>query len=61
VLVDELGAPQRTDWLRRRAYALMATAGVRKVRLYNARHSCLTYLAVNGGASHDRQRVGRSQ
>jgi len=48
VLVDELGAPQRTDWLRRRAYTLMAAAGVRKVRLYDARHSCLTYLAVNG-------------
>jgi integrase len=48
VLVDELGAPQRTDWLRRRAYALMAAAGVRKVRLYDARHACLTYLAVHG-------------
>lgn len=48
VLVDELGGPQRTDWLRRQAYKLMATAGVRKVRLYDARHSVLTYLAVNG-------------
>jgi integrase len=25
----------------------MATAGVRKVRLYDARHACLTYLATN--------------
>jgi hypothetical protein len=48
VLVDELGAPQRTDWLRRRAYALMEQAKVRKVRLYDARHSALTYLATNG-------------
>jgi integrase len=46
--VDELSAPQRTDWLRRRAYALMTAAGTRKVRLYDARHACLTYLAVNG-------------
>lgn len=48
VLVDELGAAQRTDWLRRRTYALMAAAGVRKVRPYDARHACLTYLAING-------------
>jgi integrase len=48
VLVDELGAPQRTDWLRRRMYEAMATAGVRKVRPYDARHSVLTYLATNG-------------
>jgi integrase len=48
VLVDELGAPQRTDWLRRRTYALMAAAKVRKVRPYDARHACLTYLATNG-------------
>jgi integrase len=48
VLVDELGAPQRTDWLRRRAYELMAAAGVRKVRLYDGRHSTLTFMATNG-------------
>ncbi|GAA1278779.1 hypothetical protein GCM10009609_47700 [Pseudonocardia aurantiaca] len=48
VLVDELGEPVRTDWLRRRAYDLMKLAGVRKVRLYDARHACLTYLATNG-------------
>lgn len=48
VLVDELGAPQRTDWLRRRAYKAMEAAEVRKVRLYDARHACLTYLATNG-------------
>lgn len=48
VLVDEIGAAQRTDWLRRRAYELMAKVGVRKVRLYDARHACLTYLAGEG-------------
>jgi integrase len=48
VLVDELGAPVRTDWLRRRAYELMAGVGVRRVRLYDARHACLTYLAGAG-------------
>jgi hypothetical protein len=46
--VDGLGAPQRTDWLRRRMYQAMAAAGVRKVRPYDARHSVLTYLATNG-------------
>jgi integrase len=48
VLVDELGEPVRTDWLRRRFYELMETAGVRRVRLYDARHACLTFLATNG-------------
>lgn len=48
VLVDELGAPQRTDWLRRRAYEQMRAAKMRQVRLYDARHACLTYLATSG-------------
>jgi integrase len=48
VLVDELGAPFRTDQLRRSAYRLMRRAGVRQVRLYDARHACLTYLTVSG-------------
>ncbi|MEK8106454.1 tyrosine-type recombinase/integrase [Micromonospora sp. M12] len=48
VLVNELGQPQRTDWLRRRVYELMAKVGVRKVRPYDARHTCLTYLAGAG-------------
>ncbi|GAA4559494.1 tyrosine-type recombinase/integrase [Pseudonocardia xishanensis] len=48
VLVDELGEPCRTDWLRRRVYEAMEEAGVRRVRLYDARHSVLTYLAMNG-------------
>jgi integrase len=48
VLVDELGAPVRPDWFRRRTHELMAQVGVRKVRLYDARHACLTYLAASG-------------
>jgi integrase len=48
VLVDELGAPCRTDWLRRRTYELMDAAKVRRVRPYDARHACLSYLATHG-------------
>jgi integrase len=48
VLVDELGSPFRTDQLRRAAYRLMRQAEVRQVRLYDARHACLTYLSVSG-------------
>jgi integrase len=48
VLVDELGRPFKTDQLRRAAYRLMREANVRKVRLYDARHACLTYLSVSG-------------
>lgn len=48
VLVDELGAPQSTAWFRRRTYDLMTKVGVRRVRLYDARHACLTYLATCG-------------
>jgi integrase len=48
VLVDELGNPFKTDKLRREAYKLMAAAGVRKVRLYDARHATLSWMANNG-------------
>ena len=48
VVVDELGLAVKTDWLRRRAYKLMDAAGVRKVRLYDARHACLSWMANNG-------------
>lgn len=48
VLVDELGEPFKTDQLRRAAYRQMKRAGVRQVRLYDARHACLTYLSVSG-------------
>ncbi|RBM16677.1 site-specific integrase [Streptomyces sp. PT12] len=48
VVVDELGGAVKTDWLRRRCYALMEGAGVRRVRPYDARHACLTWLAASG-------------
>ncbi|MHA6761805.1 tyrosine-type recombinase/integrase [Streptacidiphilus sp. PAMC 29251] len=48
VLVDELGRPFKTDKLRREAKKLMALAGVRPVRLYDARHACLSWMANNG-------------
>ncbi|MGW3044401.1 tyrosine-type recombinase/integrase [Kitasatospora sp. NPDC001159] len=48
VLVDELGNPLKTDKLRREAYKLMEHAGVRKVRLYDARHATLSWMANNG-------------
>ncbi|WP_033321485.1 hypothetical protein [Streptomyces yerevanensis] len=36
VVVDELGRVVKTDWFRRRAYERMRSAGVRRVRLYDA-------------------------
>lgn len=48
VVVDEQGAPWKTDKLRRETYKLMAAAKVRKVRPYDARHACLTHLAASG-------------
>lgn len=48
VVVDELGRAVKTDWLRRRAYERMQSAAVRKVRLYDARHACLSWMANNG-------------
>ncbi|WP_327169200.1 site-specific integrase [Streptomyces subrutilus] len=48
VFVDPLGLPMNGRLLREHAYALMAALELRKVRLYDARHSCLTFLAVNG-------------
>lgn len=48
VVVNELGVPLNTRQLREYAYRAMRRTGLRQVRLYDARHSCLTYLAVNG-------------
>ncbi|GAA3272654.1 site-specific integrase [Streptomyces lavendulae] len=48
VFVDSLGTAMNGKLLREHAYSLMATLQLRKVRLYDARHSCLTFLAVNG-------------
>lgn len=50
VVVDELGVVLNTRQLREQhAYRLMAELGMRRVRLYDARHSCMTYLAVSAG------------
>lgn len=48
VFVDELGQAMSPRQLREHAYRMMAKLGLRRVRLYDARHSCLTFLAVNG-------------
>jgi integrase len=48
VLVDELGVPLSTRNLREHACELMEELGLRRVRLYDARHAVLKYLAVNG-------------
>ncbi|WUR84514.1 site-specific integrase [Streptomyces phaeochromogenes] len=48
VVVDQLGVPRNTRHLREHAYRLMTELEMRRVRLYDARHSCLSYLAVNG-------------
>lgn len=48
VVVNELGTALNTRQLREHAYRTMRRLGLRQVRLYDARHSCLSYLAVNG-------------
>ncbi|MET8098138.1 tyrosine-type recombinase/integrase [Streptomyces sp. NPDC005236] len=50
VLVDELGVPLDTRNLRDHACGLMEQLDLRRVRLYDARHAVLKYLAVNGVA-----------
>jgi integrase len=47
-VVNELGLAVNTRQLREHAYRTMRRLGLRQVRLYDARHSCLSYLAVNG-------------
>ncbi|MGW2284946.1 site-specific integrase [Streptomyces phaeochromogenes] len=48
MLVDHLGQPLTTRHLRENSYSLMKKHGLRRVRLYDARSSCLTFLAVAG-------------
>ncbi|MFJ8822407.1 tyrosine recombinase XerC [Streptomyces sp. NPDC102467] len=48
VVVDEIGRPLNTRHLREHAYRLMRDLDLRRVRLYDARHSVLTTLAVSG-------------
>lgn len=50
VAVTELGVSLNTRQLREYAYALMVTLELRKVRLYDARHSVLKALALSGVA-----------
>ncbi|MET9374082.1 tyrosine-type recombinase/integrase [Streptomyces sp. NPDC002992] len=52
VVVHENGEAFTIKQLRRRAYRLMENLGLRRVRLYDARASCLTYLANNGVPDH---------
>jgi integrase len=52
VLVDELGTPLTVKQLREQVYKVMAENGLRRVRLYDARASCFTYLANNGVPDH---------
>lgn len=50
--VNEVGEVHTIKQLRTRAYKLMEEAGLRRVRLYDARASCFTYLANNGVPDH---------
>ncbi|MET7809389.1 tyrosine-type recombinase/integrase [Streptomyces sp. NPDC005395] len=52
VVVHESGEAFTIKQLRRRAYRLMEVLGLRRVRLYDARASCLTFLANNGVPDH---------
>lgn len=52
VLVHETGEAFTIKQLRRRAYRLMEIRGLRRVRVYDACSSCLTYLANNGVPDH---------
>lgn len=48
VVVNELGLPINTRQLREHAYGLMGKLELRRVRLYDARHSVLKALALSG-------------
>ena len=48
VVVNELGVPLNTRQLREHAYQLMTQLGLRRVRLYDARHAVLKALALSG-------------
>jgi integrase len=52
VLVDEVGRALNGKHLRQRAYQILARNRLRRVRLHDARASCLTYLANNGVPDH---------
>lgn len=50
--VNAAGEIHTMKQLRTHAYKLMAEIGLRRVRLYDARASCCTYLANNGVPDH---------
>ncbi|WP_432141150.1 tyrosine-type recombinase/integrase [Streptomyces sp. bgisy084] len=52
VLVHETGVAFTIKQLRRRAYRLMDLLGLRRVRVYDARASCFTFLANKGVPDH---------
>lgn len=52
ICVNEAGEVRTTKQLRTRAYKLMEEAELRRVRLYDARASCFTYLANHGVPDH---------
>ncbi|MFI1761408.1 tyrosine-type recombinase/integrase [Streptomyces sp. NPDC020800] len=52
VLMHEAGDAFTINQLRRRACRLMKLLGLRRVRLYDARSSCFTFLANNGVPDH---------
>jgi integrase len=52
IAVDELGGVLNGRQLRERAYKVMHENALRRVRLYDARASCFTYLANNGVPPH---------
>ncbi|MEV0091186.1 tyrosine-type recombinase/integrase [Streptomyces sp. NPDC050738] len=52
VFVDELGRALNGKDLRGSVHKIMALNQLRRVRLYDARASCLTYLANNGVPDH---------
>ncbi|MGW2277861.1 tyrosine-type recombinase/integrase [Streptomyces sp. NPDC001770] len=52
VAVHESGEAFTGKQLRRRAYRIMEILELRRVRLYDARSSCLTFLANNGVPDH---------
>lgn len=52
VFVDELGVALTSKDLRESAYKVMKQLGLRRVRLYDARHSCMTFLNSSGVADH---------
>ena len=48
VAVDEAGQPYTPDALTRKWHKITKTAGVRPIRLHDARHSCGTALHLRG-------------